>query len=268
MLAPEEVRQVLREDENSGYSALEEELSENTDLLNFSEDRWITVHPNGKDHEGRPLWIEEGETVKQAIQRRFGSVEKSKNQNTENNTNKTQPSSAYKNLSDFENKNHKLNYETGAVFDENGNIIIEFSGQEHEIFVSDEDMKKLEGKIFTHNHPNGSPISKDDIIAGFINGKLKELRATTPQGITYSLKPNKNNTVELTKKMVAEFQQVSMSAVRQYKEKSIREIKMGLLSLDDYNKNPYNNFQPYLFQKLDNFFEEHADKYGFDYKKE
>jgi len=212
----------------------------------FSEDDWFTVHPYGKENKRQPVFAENGESKADAIQRRFGKTKNTNNQNVANSKNDKPQSQTHKNITSFESNNRKLKYEKGAIFDENGNTVLEFDGQEHGIIVSDEDMQKLNGKIFTHNHPNGRTFSKDDLVTGFLNGKLKELRATTPQGVTYSLKPNENNTDGLTKKMVAEFQQVSMRAVRQYKEKSTREIKMGLLSLDDYNKNPYNNFQPYF----------------------
>ena len=129
-------------------------------------------------------------------------------------------------------------------------------------------MKKLEGKTFTHNHPNGSPISKDDIISGFIHGKLKELRATTPQGKTYSLKPNSNNTDDLTKKLVAIYNELPKKAARQFEEKCRREIIAGNLSIDFYKYNRDNLFKVYTYQKLDKFLEEHANEYGFDYKKE
>ncbi len=36
-------------------------------------DKWITVHPNGEDEEGRPLLIKEGEDVKDAMKRQWGA---------------------------------------------------------------------------------------------------------------------------------------------------------------------------------------------------
>lgn len=41
--------------------------------LTASNDRWITVHPNGEDEEGRPLLIKEGEDVKDAMKRQWGA---------------------------------------------------------------------------------------------------------------------------------------------------------------------------------------------------
>lgn len=41
--------------------------------LTASNDKWITVHPNGEDEEGRPLLIKEGEDVKDAMKRQWGA---------------------------------------------------------------------------------------------------------------------------------------------------------------------------------------------------
>ena len=43
----------------------------------FNEDRWITVHPHGKDEKGQPLLVKDGETNKDAIDRKFGDNKKS-----------------------------------------------------------------------------------------------------------------------------------------------------------------------------------------------
>jgi len=41
-------------------------------------DHWITVHPNGKDEKGQPLLVKDGETNKDAIERKFGDKTNSK----------------------------------------------------------------------------------------------------------------------------------------------------------------------------------------------
>ena len=42
-------------------------------------DKWITVHPNGKDEKGQPLLVRDGETYKDAIDRKFGNNKKTYN---------------------------------------------------------------------------------------------------------------------------------------------------------------------------------------------
>lgn len=39
-------------------------------------DRWITVHPHGKDEKGQPLLVKDGETNKEAIERTYGTKDK------------------------------------------------------------------------------------------------------------------------------------------------------------------------------------------------
>jgi hypothetical protein len=38
-------------------------------------EHWITVHPHGKDGKGQPLLVEDGETSKEAVERKFGGTE-------------------------------------------------------------------------------------------------------------------------------------------------------------------------------------------------
>jgi hypothetical protein len=38
-------------------------------------DEWITVHPHGKENEGQPLFIEEGESYAEAINRKYPKKE-------------------------------------------------------------------------------------------------------------------------------------------------------------------------------------------------
>ena len=42
----------------------------------FNEDHWITVHPHGKDEKGQPLLVKDGETNKDAIDRKYGKEKK------------------------------------------------------------------------------------------------------------------------------------------------------------------------------------------------
>lgn len=52
---------------------------------NNSDDRWITVHPHGDDGKGRPLLVKAGETNEQAIERKYGKEDSSKQSDTKDN---------------------------------------------------------------------------------------------------------------------------------------------------------------------------------------
>lgn len=45
--------------------------SDSAEYLNSGE-HWITVHPHGKDSKGQPLLVKDGETSKEAVDRKFG----------------------------------------------------------------------------------------------------------------------------------------------------------------------------------------------------
>ena len=58
---------------NPRYERANIVFNSKTEILN---DKWVTVHPNGEDEEGRPLLIKDGENLKEAMQRQWGLYEK------------------------------------------------------------------------------------------------------------------------------------------------------------------------------------------------
>jgi hypothetical protein len=58
---------------NPRYERANIVFNSKTEILN---DKWVTVHPNGEDEEGRPLLIKDGESLKEAMQRQWGLYEK------------------------------------------------------------------------------------------------------------------------------------------------------------------------------------------------
>lgn len=88
-----------------------------------------------------------------------------------------------KTLQEVENERKSLEYEVGTILDRRGNIINVTGGEAHSVSPP-EDL--LKDNIFTHNHPSGGCFSVQDI-ESMIETQLLELRASTPQGIYYSL---------------------------------------------------------------------------------
>lgn len=60
--------------ENPRYERANIVVNSKTEVIN--NDRWITVHPNGEDEEGRHLLIKDGEDLKEAMQRQWGVYDK------------------------------------------------------------------------------------------------------------------------------------------------------------------------------------------------
>lgn len=78
---------------------------------------------------------------------------------------KRTPEEVQKVIKDHEAKIKINDYETGTIFDKNGNILINLKGGESR--VTFEDAKLFKGNILTHNHPQhlgGGSFSKQDII--------------------------------------------------------------------------------------------------------
>lgn len=97
-----------------------------------------------------------------------------------------------------------LDYEHGYCFDKDGKELFNQKGGVGSIVISDENLPKLKGNTFTHNHPSwkkykdteleiyGFNISKQDILMACGN-ELKETRVCSGQ-YSYSLsKANKEN---------------------------------------------------------------------------
>lgn len=161
-------------------------------------------------------------------------------------------------LNSIEKDISKLNYEEGAIIDNNGNLVKGFKGNEDAILIMPEDTNLLNGAIFTHNHPNNTVFSKDDLFTCFGKAKAAELRVVTPDGIIYSLKPQEN--ADITK-LLPNYTQTDLKARRLYKEKVDREIKMGIITPEE----ALNNWDDVYFtnDRLLKFFREKAKDYGF-----
>ena len=166
-----------------------------------------------------------------------------------------------------ENEDRKLDYERGAVIDSSGNVVVRYDGTEHAVEVTDEDLNLMRGKIFTHNHPSGTFFSDNDIITGFIKTNLKELRASTPQGITYVLK-NNGATPDSAKEYLVEYKQTSMKANRLAQEHFVRMIKAGELELDYYKRHYFELLTQYKAERLIKMTQEKGAKFGFIFEVE
>lgn len=77
---------------------------------------------------------------------------------------------------DFEKQIIPQAYETAGLFTPDGKLIFKKDGDKSSISFEDFELKKMKGNILTHNHPQGSPFSKADLIM-FANGELREIRA-------------------------------------------------------------------------------------------
>ena len=101
---------------------------------------------------------------------------------------KTLGEKAKKTVKSIESDIRYLDYEKGIIVSKDGDILFEKDGAASEVVVPSE---LLMDAIFTHNHPHSLVFSGDDI-KGFLEGRLYQLRATTPDDKTYILTRTKD----------------------------------------------------------------------------
>lgn len=81
-------------------------------------------------------------------------------------------------------------YEIAQLYDEKGDALFKKEGTTRAVNFTENEIKQMSGGVLTHNHPNGSCFSPQDINM-LRRGKLAEIRAVTQQGIYQLQKPAK-----------------------------------------------------------------------------
>ena len=151
----------------------------------------------------------------------------------------------------WEAENYKNSTETGLLITSNGKKI-DFGGTDHHVIGRADDIKLMNGAVFTHNHPTDNTFSQNDIVTGLVKGNLKELRAVTSTGDVHML-VNNGATEEQRKKFSAAYQQRRMKAANAADSK----IRKG----ESINKDKY------IKSRLEAFMSENAENYNLTYVK-
>ena len=151
----------------------------------------------------------------------------------------------------WESENYKNSTEKGLLITSDGNKI-DFGGTDHHVTGRADDIKLMDGAVFTHNHPTDNTFSQNDIVTGLVKGNLKELRAVTSAGDVHIL-VNNGATEEQRKKFSAAYQQRRMKAANAADSK----IRKG----ERINKDEY------IKSRLEAFMSENAEDYNLTYVK-
>ena len=96
---------------------------------------------------------------------------------------------AIQNLRDREKEISDGRTETAVLFSPTGIELLHKPGDVSRVTFSSDELKMMKGGILTHNHPNGTPFSPDDISFMLKHG-LSEMRVSIPNG-TYVLQRTK-----------------------------------------------------------------------------
>ena len=87
----------------------------------------------------------------------------------------------------IEDKIRNQNYETAAIVDKDGNVLLNKDGGQRQVGFTPLEGKLMKDNTLTHNHPSSSMFSEEDI-ACFVRNEMQEIRATTREGVTFSVK--------------------------------------------------------------------------------
>lgn len=163
-----------------------------------------------------------------------------------------------KTLESVESEKTGLDYEVGTVVDLEGNVIKSFDGKENSVEVPTE---LLKGNIFTHNHPNGSCFSVEDL-KSFASSGLFELRASVGSGKFYSLRLTETK-ADLGK-LTSDYR--ASASIRKATEEIKADFKSGKITKE--KAQDFNTILEYQSNLGDKFLQENAKDYGCIYVRE
>lgn len=134
-------------------------------------------------------------------------------------------------------------YETLIVLDENGNVLVNKKGGSHSVAYGADGIKTANA-IVTHNHPNGSSFSWNDI-GGMVYYNQKEMRATGKE-FTFSMKRPEKGWGVSHEKAAARFKKALSSARAAYKKQKTGNAaidrKLWIDLTHKYNENAAKSF--------------------------
>lgn len=99
----------------------------------------------------------------------------------------TEETPRMKAIHSIEDKIRNQNYETAAVVDKDGNVILQKDGGRSDVGFTPLECAMMKDNTLTHNHPGSSIFSAEDIRC-FVGREMQEIRATTREGNTFILK--------------------------------------------------------------------------------
>lgn len=126
-------------------------------------------------------------------------------------------------------------YETAILYDKDGSIVFKKKGDSSRVSFSAQERKKMKGCVLTHNHPNGSVFSPEDINM-LRCGDLAEIRACNVNG-TYILRCSDkwHEDISDLQKIDEKYWQAmnDVDIKNKYRDKAAQEGKSILFYLDE-----------------------------------
>lgn len=153
-------------------------------------------------------------------------------------------------------------FETGVVFDVNGNVIIDKRGENYIVRFTESETAKMKDCVFTHNHPRGWKYAENDIgrigssfsiqdITLAVSNDLAEIRAVTPN-YTFSMKRPKEGWEISVKDLIRIYDEENDSLHSEF----MKRINNNTMTISQANATHFH----ILWKRI-------SEKVGFEYRK-
>ena len=164
-----------------------------------------------------------------------------------------------------EDKIRNRNYESAAIIDKDGNELLFKDGSHSRVGFSPMECAMMNGNTLTHNHPSSSIFSSEDISCFVVNDML-EMRATTREGNTFSIKRGEGYNRVGGTEFLMEFQksakQARGTAQAELDDRGFADkIMRGEMSQAQANK----EFGKVVTRELTSFCEKKAPEYNLEF---
>lgn len=159
-------------------------------------------------------------------------------------------------------------YESAAVVDKDGNVVFQKSGAANAVGFTKMECFMMRNNTLTHNHPGSSMFSTEDIVC-FTQNNMEEIRATTREGTTYSIKRGKDYTQERAWQFVAQYDGerkiAHRIAQRELDQRGFRgKIMDGEITQEYANR----EFGKVVTREMTTYCNKYASQYGLEYSVE
>lgn len=170
-----------------------------------------------------------------------------------------------KSIHSIEDKIRNQNYETAAIVDKDGQVLLNKDGAQSQVGFTPMECSMMKGNTLTHNHPRSSMFSDEDINC-FQHNDMLEIRATTREGVTYSIKQGAGYTPADGKVFLLEYQ-INSGLARRTAQSELdargfaEKIMRGEMSHAEANK----EFGKVVTRELTSFCEKKAPDYNLEF---
>ena len=168
-------------------------------------------------------------------------------------------------IHNVEDRIRNQNYESAAIIDKDGNELLFKDGSHSMVGFTGTECAMMKGNTLTHNHPRSSMFSDEDIKC-FETNDMLEMRATTREGITYSIKQGAGYTRADGQVFLLEYQ-INSGLARRTAQSELDargfadKIMRGEMSHAEANK----EFGKVVTRELTSFCEKKAPEYNLEF---